>query len=97
MDRYEFGTWQKIRVNLDYHVEVDQHFYSVPYALVREVVDVRATASTVKILHHGLRVTSHTRSFEAHKATTIEEHRPKSHREYLAWTPSKKSSTTGGR
>jgi transposase len=89
VDRYEFGTWQRIRVNPDYHVEVDQHFYSVPYGLVRESVDVRVTATTVEILHRGLRVTSHTRSFEANQATTIEEHRPKSHREYLAWTPSR--------
>ncbi len=87
--RYEFGQWIRARVNIDYHIEVDRHFYSVPHTLVHQPVEVRRTASTVEILHRGVRVASHARSLEPYRATTIDEHRPKSHRKHLAWTPSR--------
>ena len=66
------------RVNIDYHVEFDRHYYSVPYQLVGQEVEVRATATTVEIFHHGVRVASHVRSSVPHDATTVTEHRPKS-------------------
>jgi hypothetical protein len=69
--RYEFGTWQATRVNLDYHVEVERHYYSVPYELVHQKVDVRLTAETVEVLRGGVRVASHARSYEAGRATTL--------------------------
>ena len=72
--RYEFGQWKKARVNLDYHIEIERHFYSVPYALVHQEVEVRLTAETVEILHRGVRVASHVRSYEAARATTVVEH-----------------------
>jgi transposase len=87
--RYQFGEWKKPRVNIDYHVEVERHYYSVPYALVHLEVDVHLTADTVEILHRGVRVASHVRSYEAGKATTLTEHRPKSHQKYLGRTPSR--------
>lgn len=86
---YEYGHWSKPRVNIDYHVEVDKHFYSVPCRLVREEVDARLTASTVEIFHKSNRVASHPRSYLVSKATTIIEHMPKSHQEYGAWPPSR--------
>jgi transposase len=88
-DRYEIGRWRKLKVDLDYHVPVEGHFYSVPYQLVGQQVDIRITAATVEIFHRGLRVASHARSFAADEATTIAEHRPKSHQQYLEWTPSR--------
>ena len=87
--RYQFGEWKRPRVNIDYHVEVERHYYSVPYALVHLEVDVHLTADTVEILHRGVRVASHVRSYEAGKATTLTEHRPKSHQKYLGRTPSR--------
>jgi transposase len=87
--RFQFGEWETARVNIDYHVEVDRHFYSVPYALVHQEVDVHLTAETVEILHRGVRVASHIRSYVAGKATTLNEHRPKSHQRYLGRTPSR--------
>ncbi|MCZ2074294.1 MAG: IS21 family transposase [Bryobacterales bacterium] len=87
--RYEFSEWQAARVNLDYHVEIDRHFYSVPHALVHQQVDVRVTGDTVEVLHRGVRVASHVRSMEAAKATTVAEHRPKAHQKYLDQTPSR--------
>ncbi len=87
--RYEFGEWMTARVNIDYHIQADRHFYSVPYALVHQLVEVRLTASTVEILQAGVRVASHARSFEPYRATTLTEHRPKSHQKHLEWTPSR--------
>jgi transposase len=87
--RYQFGEWETARVNIDYHIEVDRHFYSVPYALVHQELDVHLTGETVEILHRGVRVASHARSYEAGKPTTLTEHRPKSHQKYLGRTPSR--------
>jgi len=86
--RYEFGQWQMVRVNLDYHVEVERHYYSVPHALAHQEVEVRLTAETVEVLHRGMRVTSHARSYETGRATTLTEHMPKAHQKYLGRTPS---------
>ncbi len=60
--RYEYADWRLARVNLDYHIQVLDHFYSVPFALVREQVDVRVSATTVEVLYRGRRVASHYRS-----------------------------------
>jgi transposase len=88
-DRYELGLWRRLKVELDYHVPADGHFYSVPYQLVGHEVEIRLTAATVEIFREGLRVASHVRSFLADRATTIAEHRPKAHQQYLEWTPSR--------
>lgn len=85
--RFQFGEWQTARVNLDYHVEVDRHFYSVPYALVHQEVDVHVTGATVEVLHRGVRVASHVRSQLQGKATTLTEHLPKAHQKYMDRTP----------
>jgi transposase len=87
--RYPFGEWKTARVNIDYHIEVERHFYSVPYALVHQEVDVHLTGETVEILHRGIRVASHVRSREEAKASTVDEHRPKSHQKYVGRTPSR--------
>jgi transposase len=84
---YEFAAWKKARVNIDYHVEVDHHYYSVPYQLLHQQVEVRLTAGAVEIFHHGKRVASHARSHQNHSHTTVSEHMPQSHREYAEWTP----------
>ena len=87
--RYEYAEWKKARVNIDYHIEVDRHYYSVPYQLVRKQLDVRLTASTVEVLFKNKRVASHHRSYHQGGFTTLREHMPKSHRRYLDWTPSR--------
>jgi len=87
--RYEFHEWSKARVNIDYHVEFDHHYYSVPYTFVGKEVEIRVTLTTVEIFHRGERVASHVRSYQPHKATTVNEHRPKSHQQHLAWPPSR--------
>jgi transposase len=84
---YEFATWKKARVNIDYHIEFERHYYSVPYQLVRTEVEARVTAQTVEILHRGRRVASHRRSFKPGGYTTVAAHMPRPHREYAEWTP----------
>lgn len=77
--RYEYATWKKAKVHLDYHVEVERHYYSVPHALIGKTVDVRLTASTIEILLHGQRVAAHLRSELRASFTTIAGHRPERH------------------
>lgn len=84
---FEYAEWRKARVNIDYHVEVDRHWYSVPYTLLRQQVEVRLTSTTVEILHKGTRVASHLRSFQPGRHTTVLEHMPRHHREYVQWSP----------
>ena len=84
---YEFAEWAKPRVHIDYHVQFDEHFYSVPYQLVGEQLELRASATTVELLRGSRRITSHARSFEKHRHTTKAEHMPRGHRDYAEWTP----------
>ena len=86
-ERYEYAEWKKATVNIDYHVEVNRHYYSVPYRLVKEKVDVRMTNTVVECFHNGRRVASHLRSHLAGRHTTVNEHMPRAHREYAEWTP----------
>jgi transposase len=85
--RYQYAEWKKARVHIDYHIEVDGHFYSVPCQLVRKQVEVRLTAQTMEVLYKGNRIATHRRSFEKGRFTTLPEHRPEKHRRYYAWTP----------
>jgi transposase len=86
---YQYAEWKKARVNIDYHIEVARHYYSVPYQLVREQVDVRLTATTIEVLFKNKRVAAHQRSYIQGGFTTLKEHMPKSHQRYLQWTPSR--------
>lgn len=86
--RYERGEWKKARAGIDYHVGFDERFYSVPCALRQQPMEIRATTSTIEIFHGGKRIASHLRSYGP-KGTfvTLEEHKPKSHRDYGSWPP----------
>jgi len=86
---YQYADWKKAKVNIDYHIEVDGHYYSVPYQLVRESVEVRFTSTIVEVLFKNRRVTSHPRSYHRGGYTTLQEHMPKAHQQYLEWTPSR--------
>ncbi|HZU83583.1 MAG TPA: IS21 family transposase, partial [Polyangiaceae bacterium] len=77
-----------VGVGLDYCIVFDDRRYSVPCALIQQRVDVRATATTIEILHQHQRVASHLRSYAPKGHPTITpEHRPRSHREYGDWPP----------
>ena len=83
---YEYAEWKRCRVNLDYHIEIAKHYYSVPYSLLRQEVEARITQRTVEIFLRGKRVASHLRSLLPHRPTTVAEHMPSSHRRYRDWT-----------
>jgi len=87
--RYEFATWKKVRLNIDYHVDYQHHHYSAPHTLAKEELWLRVTNWVVEIFHKGKRVASHTRSYAPYKMTTIAEHMPSSHRAHAEWTPSR--------
>jgi len=87
--RYVYSQWTAPKVNIDYHVVVEGHHYSVPYRLVHKQVEARFTSTTVEVFSKGHRVASHLRSYQKGRNTTAKEHMPKSHREYAQWTPSR--------
>ncbi len=84
-----YGQWKTARVNIDYHIEIDRHYYSAPYQLRGEEVDVRYTATTIEIYRRGQRVASHVRSYKRGFHTTQPEHMPSAHRAHLEWSPSR--------
>ena len=84
---YCLATWKKARVSLDYHVELDHHYYSAPYSLIHQEVFLRATESTLEVFHKHRRVASHPRSRIRGQFTTLPEHMPAAHRAYGEWSP----------
>jgi transposase len=86
---YRFAVWKLATVSIDYHLEVEGHYYSVPYQLVGERCEVRVSAATVEIFQRGRRVASHLRGAARGRHTTLAEHMPESHRRYAEWTPSR--------
>ena len=87
--RYLLADWKTVRANIDYHVEIDRHYYSVPYQLAGQLLEARYTGTTLELFHEGKRVASHARSLAAYRHTTIPEHMPRSHQAHLEWTPSR--------
>jgi len=86
---YVYSECRKVRANIDYHVEVDHHFYSVPCDLRRKQLEAWLTATTVEVLFKNRRVACHERSYEKYQYTTLPEHMPRTHQKYLEWTPSR--------
>ena len=86
-DDFEYAEWHLARVGIDYHVEVQGFFYSVPHALIREQVDTRATQRTIEVFHRGKRVAAHARRYGGPRHGTQAEHMPSAHRRYAEWTP----------
>lgn len=76
-----------MRVSIDYHVEVEGHYYSVPYVLVKRQLEARLSARVVELFDQGKRVASHRRSRDKGRHTTLTAHMPKSHQHYAEWTP----------
>ena len=85
--RYELARWKKAKVPIDYHVEVDHHFYSVPHALIHQEARVRITESVVEVFHRGERVASHQKDPAPGCHTTLSAHMPESHQAVRGWSP----------
>ncbi|HVA62135.1 MAG TPA: IS21 family transposase, partial [Terriglobales bacterium] len=86
---FELALWSRATVNIDYHIQFEHSFYSVPHHLARQAVEVRSTPATVEIFHRGVRVASHRRALKPQFAVTDPQHRPKAHRAHLDWPPSR--------
>jgi len=84
---YQYAEWKKARVNIDYHIEVERHYYSVPYQLIGKQIDVRMTSSIIECFYKNKRLASHIRSLRPGHHTTVKEHMPKSHQKWAEWTP----------
>lgn len=84
---YEFAEWKKVRVHVDYHVELERHYYSVHYTLAGKQLMLRYTDTTVECLYRGERVASHVRSHMRGRHTTVDEHMPEKHRQFGQWSP----------
>ncbi|WP_412507148.1 IS21 family transposase [Roseovarius sp. SYSU LYC5161] len=88
--RHVHADWQKVTVGADYHIRIDDHYYSVPYDLARAALWVRITASTIEAFRGGKRVASHTRAGpEDGRETTVMAHMPAKHRHYAGMTEEK--------
>lgn len=85
--RYEYQHIKKARVHIDYHIDYEQHYYSVPYTLLKQAVEVHANAQSVVIYRQGARVAIHARSYRKGGHSTLPEHRPKAHQAMAEWSP----------
>lgn len=85
--RFELHEWKKATVNIDYHIDVNRSFYSVPYTLIGKEVEACLTATTVEVFRNGERVASHARTYRKGEYVTLDAHRPPKHLKYLEWTP----------
>lgn len=86
---YVYAEWKRVRAAFDYHVQIDQHYYSVPHALVGQELWARFGAATVEVFHRSVRVASHVRSYQRGVHTTVPEHMPRSHRAHAEWSPAR--------
>jgi transposase len=83
---YALAEWRIRRAGLDYHVEIDGHYYSVPYRFARAELEARLTATTIELFHKGERIAVHLRASGNRRHTTVPDHMPSSHRRYADWT-----------
>jgi transposase len=93
--RYEFAEWKQVVVNIDYHVDVDGHYYSAPYGLIKQRLMARITRDSIELLHRGKRVAAHRRSHQKGHHTTLPEHRPPAHQHFMEWTPERITAWAG--
>lgn len=87
--RFECAAWSRARVHIDYHVAIDHHYYSAPFQLVHQDLEVRLTQNCVQLFLKGERVAIHTRSFHRGGFTTNPQHLPRTHQRHLEWTPTR--------
>ena len=85
-ERYVYAEWRVRRAGLDYHVEIDRHYHSVPWRFAREQVEARITANTIELFRKGERIAVHRRSSGNGKHSTVPEHMPSAHRRFADWT-----------
>jgi len=88
-ESFEYREWSFPTVAFDYHIGIDNHYYSVPWSLAKQKVSVRVTENAVEIFHRQERVALHQRSHAAYQYTTLTEHMPPAHQKMIEWTPAR--------
>ncbi len=87
--RFTYAEWTRVKVSIDYHVQVDHAYYSVPFRLVGEHLDARCAAATVELFQRGERVAAHARAVRRGQYRTDAAHMPSAHRQHRDWSPSR--------
>lgn len=82
LHRFELQEWSNVKVHIDYHISVNKHYYSIPYRLIGQYVNVCIMKSRLEIFHQSQRVALHIRDDKPYCFTTLEEHMPPQHRYY---------------
>jgi hypothetical protein len=82
---FEMSAWKKATVAFNYHIGVDDHYYSVPFDYIKRVVDVRLTKNIVEVFFEGTRLCSHPRLYGRDLYSTKDEHMPPNHQQYVQW------------
>jgi transposase len=86
---YEIVRFSKATISTDYHILVDDNYYSVPYQLISKKVEIRYTGKTVEAFFKGQRVSSHVRRYSQYETYTHDYHKPEKHRQAQQWPPEK--------
>jgi transposase len=84
---YEYTHFKKARVHIDYHVELDKHYYSIPYEFTGKEIGLRFTPERIECWYQGKQIALHVRSYKKGAHTTLPDHMPKAHRKHMEWTP----------
>jgi transposase len=84
---YHYTQIQRVLVGKDYHVDIEKHYYSVPYALLGKRLEAHITEQTVVFYHHGKMVAEHKRSQRKGQHSSLLEHMPEHHKAMLEWSP----------
>jgi transposase len=79
---FVFGWWKSVKVNPDYHLEVERHYYSVPYWFVSRQVQVKVSEQLIEVFQEHQRIACHERSRRPEGHTTVPEHMPPEHWAY---------------
>ena len=87
--RFEVAAWKKAKANIDYHIELEGCYYSVPYRWRGDELLVRYTDFDVEIFRNNKRIAVHKRLYRKRGVSTVKEHMPSTHRWYADWTPSR--------
>lgn len=85
---YELTEWRIAKVQLNYHIQVERNYYSVPYEYVQCDVEVRLTKNLIEVYFNQSRIASHKRiKNKVNLYSTLHDHMPDHHRMYAEHTP----------
>jgi transposase len=79
-NHYEYSNYIVRRTPANYHVGYDEFYYSVPHALYKQLVTIRATTTAIEIINDNReRVALHQRRYTGSRYVTNPGHMPPHH------------------